>query len=122
MNILIVEDESLSVLFLQCLLKQLGFSDIEAIPSGEMALEFVDRWKPDLVFMDIELADALDGIQTTLKLLGKISCPVIYATGYDSDEIVKRAWESGASAYLVKPLSLEKVREAISKVLKKTNA
>ncbi len=116
MNILLVEDESLSVLFLECLLKQLKFSEIKAVPSGELALELVDTWKPDLVFMDIELAGELDGIETTTRLLAKISCPVIYATGYDSDETIKRAWESGASAYLVKPLSLESVRGAIARV------
>ncbi len=118
MNILIVEDESLSVLFLECLLKQLQFVDIKAVPSGELALELVDSWKPELVFMDIELAGSLDGIETTVQLLAKITCPVIYATGYDSEGIVKRAWESGAAAYLVKPLSLESVRDAIDKVFK----
>jgi CheY-like chemotaxis protein len=118
MKILIVEDESLSVLFLQCLLKQLNFTDTKAVPSGELAIELVDTWKPDLVFMDIQLAGEMDGIETTTKLLCTISCPVIYATGYDSEEIMTRAWKSGAADYLVKPLFLESVRDAINKIFK----
>ncbi len=116
MNILLVEDESLSVLFLTCLLKQLGYTEIQAVPSGELALELIETWKPDLIFMDIELAGELDGIESSVKLLKIIACPVIYATGYDNEDIVKRAWESGASDYLVKPLSLESVRASINKV------
>jgi CheY-like chemotaxis protein len=115
MNILLVEDEAMTVMLMKMLLKQLGYTDVFALASGEKALAFVDEWKPDLVFMDILLAGKIDGIETTRRMLQKISCPVVYTTGYDSKDIHERAMASGAAEYLLKPV----VKDDIAAVIKK---
>ncbi|MBU0935042.1 MAG: response regulator [Spirochaetes bacterium] len=116
MNILVVEDEAMTVMLMKLLLKQLGYTNVYAVASGEKALAFVDEWQPDLVFMDILLAGQLDGIQTTVELLKKLACHIVYTTGYDSPDIRARADSSGASAYLLKPVSRADLAAAITKL------
>ncbi|MBU0936455.1 MAG: response regulator [Spirochaetes bacterium] len=113
MNILIVEDEALTVMYLKMLLKQMDYTEVKSVASGEKALELVDEWKPQLVFMDIQLAGKLDGIETTVQLKQKVECPVVYTTGYDNPEIMDRATRSGSAAYLIKPVERESIRTVL---------
>lgn len=116
MHILVVEDEAMTVMLMKMLLKQLGYNEVSAVASGEKALALIDNIRPELIFMDILLAGKMDGIETTSRILEKISCPVVYTTGYDSKEIYERAMASGAVDYLLKPVIKDDIAAVMLKL------
>lgn len=113
MKILVVEDEALTAMLMKALLGQLGHTDVYTVASGERALSFVAENPPQLIFMDVMLAGALDGIETTLEITKIKPIPVIYTTAYQDTAIRERAEQSGAVAYLTKPISGEDLERAI---------
>ena len=58
--------------------------------------------RPDLVLMDIAMPE-VDGLEATRQIQEKCPCPVVLLTAHDDPELIKRAEEAGAGAYLVKP-------------------
>lgn len=64
-KILVVEDEAIIAMDIQCILRKIGFADSEVVFSGEESIEKVASRKPHLVLMDIKLRGALDGIPDT---------------------------------------------------------
>jgi len=117
LNILIVEDEALTVLYLKMLLRQMNYSSVKSVASGEKALELVNDWIPQLVFMDIQLAGTLDGIETTIRLKQSIDCPVVFMTGYDNHDVMERAASAGSAAYLVKPVESATISSVLKRLL-----
>ena len=98
---LVVDDEALARRNVTVLLR--GDPDIESIEecgSGVEAIEAIRRWKPDLVFLDVQMPEC--GGFDVLELLGADLPPaVIFVTAYD--EYALRAFEAGALDYLLKP-------------------
>nr|WP_294903156.1 LytTR family DNA-binding domain-containing protein [uncultured Lacibacter sp.] len=113
MRIVIIEDEKPAAEKLtKALLKQnTGFS-IEAVLDSNAVAEqwFATHSMPDLLFMDIELSDGL-----SFQLLDKINitCPIIFCTAYD--EYWQEAFEHNGIDYLLKPMSDEKLQQALNK-------
>lgn len=114
MKVMLVEDEALNVLLMKKLLRHMGYDDVHAFSSGEKALDAYPTLRPDVVLMDIQLAGSMDGIETTVSLKKILDRPVIYTTGYGDLETRERADRSGAAAFLLKPISQELLREAMS--------
>jgi len=98
---LVVDDEPLARRNLTVLLRR--DPDIESIAecgSGVEAIEVIRRWKPDLVFLDVQMPEC--GGFDVLELLGADLPPtVIFVTAYDNYAL--RAFEAGALDYLLKP-------------------
>lgn len=113
MNILIVEDEYLIALVLQQDLMQLGHTIIGLAPTGEKAVEIAVAQPPDLMFIDISLAGALDGVETAQQIRSQIDVPIIFMTGYADDEMMNRVAQLGALACLIKPIQINQVVRAI---------
>ncbi len=99
-----------------------GFVDIisEALPkaavwgfrSAEKALEFARKQRISVVFLDIELAAGLSGIQLAEKLIQiNPKTNIIFVTGHQ--EYSGTAWNLHASGYIMKPLTREKVLDEI---------
>ncbi|MGW1002686.1 response regulator [Streptomyces sp. NPDC002520] len=80
--------------------------DIEVVGeagSGEEALALARKTNPDVVLMDLQLGDGIDGVETTRRLLSAAPAPhVLVLTTYDTDADVTRAIEAGATGYLLK--------------------
>ena len=119
MNVVIIEDEKPAVEKLQnALLKCDSRIKIVAILKSinETLGWFENNLMPDLVFMDIELADGL-----SFKIFDRvrIECPIIFTTAYD--DYWQEAFEHNSIDYLLKPVKEEKLAGALSKyeVLKK---
>jgi two-component system LytT family response regulator len=98
---LVVDDEPLARRNVTVLLR--GDSDIGSIEecgSGAEAIEAIRRWRPDLVFLDVQMPEC--GGFDVLELLGTdLPHAVIFVTAYD--EYALRAFEAGALDYLLKP-------------------
>jgi DNA-binding LytR/AlgR family response regulator len=113
MKVVLIEDEKPAAEKLQkALLKADSSLEIEAVLDSIQSAEawFATYPMPDLVFMDIELSDGL-----SFQLLDnvKISCPILFCTAYD--EYWQEAFEHNGIDYLLKPVSDEKLRQALRK-------
>ncbi len=118
-RILIVEDEGIVAMHLQRELRSLGYVVLEPVASGEAALEAALEVVPDLVLMDIQLAGALDGVETARLLQAAHGVPVIYLTAFADEDRLASVEASAAYAYLVKPVDLRALRVAIETALQR---
>ena len=73
-NILIVEDEPIVAMDIQSSLESLGYQVADAVATGELALECIEKHNPDLVLMDISLKGSLDGMQTARLIQQVADC------------------------------------------------
>lgn len=114
---LIAEDEEHSLERLRDLLRDFEvIRVIDTASDGISAIEKIDRWKPDLVFLDIQMPGA-----NGFGVLEKISHQpmVIFVTAYD--EFAIRAFEKNAVDYILKPSSKERIAAAINRVLQRSS-
>ncbi|OGS46278.1 MAG: hypothetical protein A2539_02810 [Elusimicrobia bacterium RIFOXYD2_FULL_34_15] len=111
-KILIVDDDVLICQVLQDFFELKGYKIFTAI-NGEDALKVVEKEKPHLVFLDIDLPD-ISGMQL-LPEIKKIdsTAKVIVITGYSEEEKINEAKNKGASDYIIKPFSLAYLQENI---------
>ena len=88
MKILLVEDDLLLAESMMAQLKDLGFTDLQTVDTGEKAIATIKTERIDLVFMDIELAGTLNGIQTT-EIINSISksLPIVYLSKLNSPDV-----------------------------------
>ena len=111
MKVIIVDDERLARKELQSLLSKFPNVEVLAECDGvESALVEIERLKPDLVFLDINMPGK-DGF-TLLEELNYIP-EIIFVTAYD--EYAIKAFEVNALDYLLKPIQSERLEEAINK-------
>jgi two-component SAPR family response regulator len=85
-NILIVEDEFVSIKYLKEMISEVDFLEIDNIykaRDGQTAYEIIEQDKVELVFMDINIQGPIDGIECARKIyaLDK-SIPIIFTTAY----------------------------------------
>jgi two-component system response regulator LytT len=120
MKAVIIEDEIVASQNLQRLINQVA-SDIQVIcvlQSVEESIEwFSVNTVPDVVFMDIHLAD---GSSFTIFDKIQITCPVIFTTAYD--EYALKAFEVNSIDYLLKPINIKSFERAIAKLRNLTSA
>jgi two-component system, cell cycle response regulator DivK len=113
-KILIVEDNSDSCEIMNLFITSMGHQAIKAKNSNE-AMAFAEAEGPDLIFMDMQLPD-VDGVKTTamLKQNPKTShIPVVALTAWMSAPWEERASKVGITTYLIKPISLKRLKETI---------
>ena len=114
-KILIVEDETTLQEALTEFLSAEGFEVLSAL-DGEKGLELAKSEKPDLVILDIILPKK-DGYEILTEIKGgedTKNIPVILLTNLESPEDIDKAFEKGASTYLVK--SNYKLEEVVKKI------
>jgi CheY-like chemotaxis protein len=102
-RILVVEDEAIVAADLEDRLGRMGYDVVGTAESGEEAIQKTRELKPDLVFMDIMLKGAMDGIEAAALMREEQSIPVIFLTANSNDAIINRAKVSEPFAYLLKP-------------------
>lgn len=111
-KVVVAEDESLIRLDIVEILNDNGFQVVGEAGDGEKALELVRELKPDLVVMDIKMPK-LDGISAAEKINKEHLAPVVLLTAFSQKELVERASEAGALAYVVKPFTPNDLLPAI---------
>ncbi|MEU6991630.1 response regulator transcription factor [Streptomyces sp. NPDC046465] len=91
--------------------------DIEVVGeagTGEEALALATKLTPDVVLMDLQLGDGIDGVEATRRITGLSPAPhVLVLTTYDTDADITRAIEAGATGYLLKAERPEELFAAI---------
>jgi len=114
-RIVVAEDESLIRMDIVETLKDQGFDVVGEAGDGLKAIELAKELKPDLMVMDIKMPD-LDGLSAA-EQIAQLRIPVVFLTAFNQQELVTRASEVGAMAFLVKPFSPEDLLPAIEVAL-----
>ena len=111
-RVVIAEDEALIRLDLKEMLEEEGYSVVGEAGDGEQAVELAREHRPDLVILDVKMPK-MDGISAAEKIAEESIAPVLMLTAFSQRDLVERARDAGAMAYLVKPFSKSDVVPAI---------
>lgn len=111
-RVLIAEDEALIRLDLAEMLREEGYEVIGEAGDGQEAVELAEALRPDLVIMDVKMPRR-DGIDAAAEIASKRIAPIVILTAFSQRELVERARDAGAMAYLVKPFSITDLIPAI---------
>jgi response regulator NasT len=103
-RVVIAEDEALIRLDLKEMLEEEGYSVVGEAGDGEVAVRLAQELRPDLVILDVKMP-VLDGISAAERIAGEKLAPVLMLTAFSQRELVERARDAGAMAYLVKPFT-----------------
>lgn len=118
-RVMIVEDDSLTVLLIQNTLKNLGYKLGPVATSAQEAIAKALREKPDVILMDIILEGDSDGIEAAEAIRKQADIPVIFLTGISSKEFLQRARIAEPFGYLLKPFKEELLHANIEMALYK---
>ena len=103
-RVLIAEDEALIRLDLKEMLEEEGYVVVGEVGDGQAAVDSARELRPDLVILDVQMP-VLDGLSAAEQIASARIAPVIVLTAFSQRELVERARDAGAMAYLVKPFS-----------------
>ena len=111
-RVLVAEDEALIRLDLREMLEEEGYDVCGEAGDGETAARLAVELQPDLVILDVRMP-VLDGIAAAARIASARIAPVIILTAFSQRDLVERAREAGAMAYLVKPFQKKDLLPAI---------
>ncbi|ORC15773.1 MULTISPECIES: ANTAR domain-containing response regulator [Rothia] len=103
-TVVVAEDEALIRLDIVEILKDHGFKVVAETDNGKKAIELAEEHSPDVVLMDVKMP-VMDGIAAAEAISDKQLAPVVLLTAFSQKELVDRATEAGAMAYVVKPFT-----------------
>ena len=112
LRVLIAEDEALIRLDLREMLGEEGFDVVGEAADGEQAVALAKELTPDLVICDIKMPK-MDGIAAAAEISGARIAPVVMLTAFSQRDLIERARDAGAMAYLVKPFQKRDLLPAI---------
>ncbi|QCV86968.1 response regulator [Acidipropionibacterium jensenii] len=111
-RVVVAEDEALIRLDLTELLEEQGYEVVGQAGDGEEAVALATELEPDLVVMDVKMPK-MDGITAADKIAEDRICAVVMLTAFSQRDLIERAKEAGAMAYVVKPFDASDVVPAI---------
>src|SRR5579883_2050352 len=103
-RVVIAEDEALIRMDLAEMLQEEGYEVVGQAGNGEDAVKLAAEHRPDLVILDVKMP-VLDGISAAERIGAEKIAPVVILTAFSQRELVERARDAGAMAYLVKPFT-----------------
>jgi AmiR/NasT family two-component response regulator len=103
-RVVVAEDEALIRLDIVEMLRENGFDVVGEAGDGEQAVQLAEELRPDLVVLDVKMP-VLDGISAAERIVGARIAPVVLLTAFSQRELVERARDAGAMAYVVKPFT-----------------
>ena len=112
LKVLVVEDEALIRLDLAEMLTEEGYVVAGEAGDGEQAVELARKLAPDLVIMDIKMPK-VDGITAASTIVEERIAPVVMLTAFSQRDLIEKARDAGAMAYLVKPFARHELVPAI---------
>lgn len=111
-RVVVAEDEGIIRLDVIETLREAGFDVVGEAGDGEAAVRLVEETQPDLIVMDVKMP-VLDGISAAERI-GKLGrTAVVLLTAFSQRELVERARDAGAMAYVVKPFTAADLLPAV---------
>ena len=118
-NILYVEDNPDAIIFFNKIVNKLGDYSFKTMDDGASAIKLLEEEKefePEMILLDINLP-GMNGFEILHHVRTKTSykhIPVIMFTSSDDDSDIKKSYEFGANAYIIKPGSLSTLKEVLA--------
>lgn len=103
-RVLVVEDEALIRIDIVETLEDAGFEVVGEGTNGEEAIKLAEELNPELIVMDVKMPGT-DGITAAEKILAKQRCAIVMLTAFSQKDLVDRARDAGAMAYVIKPFT-----------------
>ena len=111
-RVVVAEDEAIIRLDVVEILRGAGFEVVGEAGDGEAAVRLAEELRPDLVVMDVKMP-VLDGISAAERIGKQSIAPVVLLTAFSQKELVDRARDAGAMAYVVKPFTADDLLPAV---------
>ncbi len=111
-RVVLAEDEALIRLDLKEMLQEEGYEVVGEAGDGQTAVELVEALRPDLCIFDVKMP-VMDGISAAERVAKARWAPVLMLTAFSQRDLVERARDAGAMAYLVKPFAKHDLLPAI---------
>jgi two-component system, response regulator PdtaR len=111
-RVLIAEDEALIRLDLKEMLTEEGYDVVGEAVDGDQAVKLATELKPDLVILDVKMPRK-DGIEAAAEITEAQIAPVVILTAFSQRDLIERATDAGAMAYVVKPFNKADLLPAI---------
>ncbi len=115
-RVVIAEDEAIIRLDLKETLEEEGYEVVAETGRGDEAVELVRRFEPDVAILDIKMP-GLDGLSAAREIAGERRAAVVILTAFSQRDLIERARDAGALAYLVKPFQKSDLLPAIEVAL-----
>jgi response regulator NasT len=112
LRVVVAEDEALIRMDLVEMLADEGYEVVGQAGDGEAAVALAEQERPDLVVLDVKMP-RLDGISAAQRIAEQRIAPVVILTAFAQRELVERARDAGAMAYVVKPFTKDDLVPAI---------
>jgi len=110
--VVVAEDESLIRLDVVEMLRDAGYEIVGEAGDGEEAVRLAEERRPDIVVLDVKMP-VLDGISAAERIVAEHIAPVVLLTAFSQQELVERARDAGAMAYVVKPFTASDLLPAL---------
>jgi CheY-like chemotaxis protein len=119
LKILAVDDNSISLAKIEQELK--GEYEVTPVNSGERALKFLKKNRPDLILLDVQMAlkNGVETLREIRKMENSADIPVIMLTSQNDKQTIVESSKLGIDGYVLKPFNADDLRERIIRVLKK---
>jgi two-component system chemotaxis response regulator CheY len=116
-KVLIVDDAKVTRINLAKMFAELGFEIAGEATNGQEAYDEYKKLKPDLVTMDVTMP-VMDGLEATKKIYDEFDdAKIIICSSHSQRETMIEAIENGASHYLLKPVKIDILKNALSKLI-----
>lgn len=115
-KVLIVEDDRLLTIVLKKMAMAMNFNVVDTAQGGQDAIASVEEHKPDLILMDILLADSISGIDAMETIRKHSDVPVIYISAQTDTDIKTKAVSVSNSFFLMKPVNMAELESAVNVV------
>jgi two-component system chemotaxis response regulator CheY len=116
LKVLIVDDSLIIRKKIMKIIEKLGHEVVFSAQNGQQAIDAYSEYKPDLVTMDITMPD-MDGITAVKHIIAKdATAKIIMVTSHGQEDMVIKSIQSGAVGYMLKPITDDKMAQAIGEV------
>jgi response regulator NasT len=115
-RVVIAEDEAIIRLDLKETLEEEGYEVVGETGRGDEAVDLVRQLEPDIAILDIKMP-GLDGLSAAREISGERRAAVLILTAFSQRDLIERARDAGALAYLVKPFQRSELIPAVEVAL-----
>ncbi|GEM_PF-2148144 len=116
-RIMIVEDETIIANDIKTRLQQMNYTITSIVHTGKQAVKKANEDRPDLILMDIQLKDRMDGIEAAKHIRSSLDIPIIFLTAHDDHQNLERAKTAIPYGYVLKPFKNKDLKNTIEMAL-----